>query len=318
MRGGLLATVGMAVALQLGVGSASAATEVGNVCPANLVSANYTLVQLSNVSSSLPLAVPSAGVATKWKVESLLTNKPQVLKVVRPTGKTHEFRAVGESTEQTVLSGQNAFDTRIPVQAGDQFGLYGANPSGALYCTGASAKPMDATGGIPINFRTTDAPAVFGEANSTRVAVSAIVEPDIDGDGFGDQTQDRCPQSAAFQADCPLISLDQFAVVGKTSITLLVIEVHEAPVTVTATTKSGKSSKRRVLKGGSLTLKGGTQTIKPNQLAKFKLKFSSALKAQLRGLPHGRSLKLAVTASARNLVGQVSKKTTTVRLRGQG
>jgi hypothetical protein len=317
MRAGLGATVGMAVALLLGVGSASASTEVGNVCPANLVSANATMIQLGNVSSSLPIAVPTAGVATKWRVESLLANKPQVLKVLRPTGNKHEFRAVAESAEQTVLSGQNVFDTRIPVQPGDQFGLYGANPSGALYCNAAvGAKPMDVAGSIPINFRSTDAPAVFGEFNSIRVAVSAVVEPDADGDGFGDETQDKCPQSAAFQVECPLISLDQFPVVGKSSITLLVIADHEAPVTVTASAKTGKGSKRRTLKG--VTLKGGTQTVKPNQLAKFKLKFTSALKAQLRGLPHGKSLKLAVTSSAANLVGQVSKKATTVKLKGQG
>src|SRR6476659_9566202 len=114
--GGVAVAAGLASLSLTAAPGVSAATEVGNVC------------------RSLPIAVPTAGVATKWKVESLQANKPQVLKVVRPTGNKHEFRAVGESTEQTVLSGQNVFDTRIPVQAGDQFGLYGANPSGALYC----------------------------------------------------------------------------------------------------------------------------------------------------------------------------------------
>jgi hypothetical protein len=312
---------GFAVALAaLALGTApgaSAATEVGNdLCPANESFTGFMAIQLSDSSGSLPLAVPAAGVATKWKVESLLANKPQVLKVVRPTGKKNEFRVVGESTSQTVLVGQNAFETRIPVQPGDQFGLYGASPSGALYCTGAVAKPTDVMGHFGGNLQSTEAPMVFGEFKSARVAVSAIVEPDADGDGYGDETQDKCPQSAAFQADCALISLDQFAVVGRSSITVLVIADHEAPVTVTATSKAGKSSRRHGLKSGGVTLKGTTQTVSPNKLFKFKLKFNSKLKSQLAALPHGKSLKLTVTASAKNLVGQVSTRTTTVKLRG--
>jgi hypothetical protein len=306
----------LAAGVSLNASAASAATEVGNVCPANLVSANATMIQLGNVSSSLPIAVPTAGVATKWKVESLQTNKPQVLKVLRPTGNKHEFRAVAESTEQTVLSGQNVFDTRVPVEPGDQFGLYGANPSGALYCNAAvGAKPMDVAGSIPINFRSTDAPTVFGEFNSIRVAVAAIVEPDADGDGFGDETQDKCPQSAAFQVECAKIGLDLFAVAGRSSATLLVITDHEAPVTVTATAKAGKSSKRRALKGRGLTLKGGTQTVTPGKIAKFKLPFSSKLKSALRALPHGKSLKLTITATATNVAGQSSGYTTFLKLR---
>jgi hypothetical protein len=323
MRGrlgaGIAASLALVLCASIGATGASAATEVGNVCPANFASANATIVQLANVSSSLPIAVPSAGVATKWKVESQLTNKPQVLKVFRPTGVKHEFRIAGESTEQTVVAGQNAFDTRIPVQPGDQFGLYGANPSGALNCNAAvGAKPADVAGSTPMNFRSTDAPVLFGELNSIRVAVSAIVEPDADGDGFGDETQDKCPQSAAFQAECAQISLDQFAVVGRAAITVLVIADHEAPVTVTGTNRdqSGRAVKRRP-KGGFIDLKGGTQTVVAGKIARFKLPFSSKLKSALRDLPRAKSLKLAVTASARNLVGQVSKKTTTVRLRGQ-
>ena len=319
---GIAASLALVLGAAIGASGASAATEVGNVCPANLASANATMIQLGNVSSSLPIAVPTAGVATKWKVESLLANKPQVLKVVRPTGKKHEFRAIAESTQQTVTEGQNVFDTRIPVQPGDQFGLYGANPSGALYCNaGVGAKPMRRGGPIRRQLPPDRGARGLRRIQSVRVAVSAIVEPDADGDGYGDETQDKCPQSAAFQAECPLISLDQFAVVGRSSITLLVIADHEAPVTVSATIsatiKTGKSSKRHVLKGG-LTLKGGTQTVKPNQLAKFKLPFSAKLRSTLRALPHARSLKLTVTSSATNLVGQVSKKTTTVKLKGQG
>ena len=36
------------------------------------------------------------------------------------------------------------------------------------------------------------------------VMMSGTVEPDADGDGFGDETQDGCPMNAAVQGDCPI------------------------------------------------------------------------------------------------------------------
>jgi hypothetical protein len=295
---------------------APAAVEVGNnLCPANELFTGYMTIQLSDSSGSLPLAVPTAGVATKWKVESVLANKPQVLKVVRPTGKKDEFGVVGESSAQTVVRGLNVFDTRIPVQPGDQFGLYGAAPSGALYCTGAIAKPTDVMGDFGGNLQSTEAPMVFGEFKNARVAVSVVVEPDADGDGYGDETQDRCPQLAASQIECPQIAVDGFALAGKSAITLLVSVDHEAPVTVAAAVTGGKSRKRGALKDGAATLNGGTQTVAPGKIAKFKLPFSSKLKSALRALPHGRSLKTAITATAVNKSGQSFSFTTFLKLK---
>ena len=46
----------------------------------------------------------------------------------------------------------------------------------------------------------------FGGANlqaGMRVNISAVLEPDVDGDLFGDLTQDLCPQSKLTQAACP-------------------------------------------------------------------------------------------------------------------
>jgi hypothetical protein len=37
------------------------------------------------------------------------------------------------------------------------------------------------------------------------VLANAQIEPDVDGDGFGDETQDACPKDASKQAPCPVI-----------------------------------------------------------------------------------------------------------------
>jgi hypothetical protein len=164
----------------------------------------------------------------------------------------------------------------------------------------------------------TDAPEEFFLQENFRVAVSAVVEPDLDGDGFGDETQDKCPQSAAFQAACPQIGLDLFAVAERGSATLIVTADHEAPVTVTATAPTGKAAKKkRASSSAKVTIQGGTQTVVPGRLFQFKLKFPSKLKSELKALPAKKSVKLAISATAKNLVGQTTTTTTTVKLKGQ-
>ena len=92
----------------------------------------------------------------------------------------------------TVTSGLNTFDTKISVEAGDRFGVLGSS-IGTLYCN--TEDPGDlmgiAEGGIPAG-----GTATFKEKTGAQAAVSAVIEPDADRDGYGDETQDKCPQSA--------------------------------------------------------------------------------------------------------------------------
>ena len=45
--------------------------------------------------------------------------------------------------------------------------------------------------------------SVAGGVAAARANIAAVLEPDADLDGFGDASQDLCPQSAATQAACP-------------------------------------------------------------------------------------------------------------------
>ncbi len=173
------------------VPAASASTQVGNVCEGSKEATNALLIQLENASSALPIEAP-AGVVTEWKVTSTVQTT-QRLKVVAPTGPEDEYRVVTETDEKNITPGINVFSARIPVPAGARFGLFAPAPSGGLFCE--SLKPADVMGFHSGNLISTDAPEVFGPAKADRVAVSAVVEPDLDGDGFGDETQDKCPQS---------------------------------------------------------------------------------------------------------------------------
>jgi hypothetical protein len=290
------------------VPSADAATEVGNGCAATHAQENLTLVQLSQSSTALPLAVPAAGVVTKWKVNSQFSEPlPQTFNVLRPAG-TNQFTAVGEASA-TVAPGANSFDTRIPVQPGDRPGL--SSSVATLYCEGAAESDVlyFFEGNLPVGSTT-----IFGTDEPFVVPVVAVIEPDADGDGFGDETQDKCPQSASTQAECPLVVLDSYGLAKKSSIVVLVAASESGPVTVSGTAQLPKSSK--AASSAKAKLKKVKKNVTAGKIGRFTLKFPASLKSALKGLPRGKSITVKLQASATNVAGQVSKDKAKVKLKG--
>jgi hypothetical protein len=117
----------------------------------------------------------------------------------------------GSSDEETLApAGTSTFPTRLPVSAGDEIALWVPDKS-----------PFQIK--APCNYVTEDAgdrqayrsgvhpePAIgttYGPTDNGgpyfRLNVSAMLEPDADGDGYGDETQDRCPTDATAQGMCP-------------------------------------------------------------------------------------------------------------------
>jgi hypothetical protein len=285
--------------------AASAATEVGNTCSASAYAPNFTLFQIGRAPGTLPLTVPSAGVVTQWKVVSALsTLEREQLKVFRGTGNGNEFTVTAASEAQLAKTGLNVFSTRIPVAAGDRFGVAG----NALYCSTGNA--LDVIGDSSSMTAPVGSTKVFETAASLQVAVSAVVEPDVDGDGFGDETQDQCPQSAALQTACPPISLDSQALTGKGSATVLLTASPAGTVGVTGKVKIGR--------GNFVSLKGGTKSVSPGAITSFTLRYPSALKAKLKELSPKQSLVLKINESAKNLAGIASKSSAKAKLPGQG
>ena len=105
-------------------------------------------------------------------------------------------------TGLATISGQ-----RIPVQAGDLLGVYSAsNPWGCFRLTTASSDVGESS------ILTIPDPVVGSSPNMQatayeRLMISATLEPDADGDGFGDETQDQCPTDGATQGACPVTPL---------------------------------------------------------------------------------------------------------------
>jgi hypothetical protein len=300
-----------------GVASASAATEFGSACAANSVAPLQSLVSVAHGSSSpLPVAAPSAGVITEWKLNvelseltpeeksELATAIAQQLLVLRPAGPDH-YVVVGRSEAGTLdLGGVSTHPASIPVQQGDLLGLSGAF---TLFCE--TTDPGDASApffGSPPTGATIETEAPVGEV---QVPVVATIEPDADGDGAGDETQDRCPQSPAYQAPCPVVTINSKPMAGKKAVSLYVTTSLTTSVGVTATVPLGK--------GRTATLTAPAQTIGPGSLTPFRLGFPKPLVKALRKLPAKRSLRMSITAAATNISGPPSTTTSTVRLKGQ-
>ena len=124
-RVGVLATIVAAMIGSLALPSgATAATEFGDNCVADYfeLKVPYLLYEGSNASNPLPVSVPSSGVITKWKVNIMPTPGSGLLRLaaVHPAspGSSGSAQIVGETTVRA-FGGQNTFDARVPVAAGE-------------------------------------------------------------------------------------------------------------------------------------------------------------------------------------------------------
>ncbi len=293
---------------------ASAATEFGDTCAADEAGpGSYTLMTSSSPGSGLPLSAPVGGVITKVKLrtqESPPIPIPEVIKLLRPAG--GDSYTVVNQVPMQVLGGETVADARMPVQAGDRLGVYSppftagesSVPGYIFLCDNVPGGLGAALGEVGLG-----STASFPPATEARVPLSAVIEPDADNDGYGDETQDKCPQSAAVQIACPVVTLDAVGLPGAKSVVVMVATSTSAPVSVNGVVSLGKGKKA--------TLKAGTKTVAAGQLVRFKLKFSSKLTERLQELEPSKKLTLKITASATNVAGQISSDQIKAKLKGQ-
>lgn len=308
----VLATMAVLAAL-VGVSSASAATEFGSGCFANEFFAGGEISVGHSAANPLPAAAPVSGVITEWKVavgsfEPGETELPrslfQELYVLRSSG-TSQYLVVGKAESGPVTEGTvNSYGARIPVQVGDLLGL--AGPATLSCFTPETADQTVFFRGIPSpgSVFPSSKPPFEGE----QVPVIAKIEPDVDGDGYGDETQDKCPQSALYHEACPVVQLQSQPSVGAKAVNLSVASSLSAPVTVSATVGLGKGKK------ATLTAPG--QTVAPGAIATFNLSLGSSVTKTLAALSKKKALTVTITASAPNITGAPSQSVTVAKLRG--
>jgi hypothetical protein len=246
--------IALGSALALAVPSSAQAAppnDFGNGCLANTAPSNTTLVMTAKSGlNSLPIAAPTSGVITKatFNVPAAPVI-PTTLKTMHPTGSLNQFKVVSESASIPVGTGVNTYDVRFPVAAGDLLGI--SSSLGSLACNTGNAG--DVLGSVAGNIAAGQT-ATFTPVTSVAVSAVVTVEPDADHDGFGDTTQDLCPQSASFQVACPVVKVDSFASPAKGSITVVVSSSPSATVAVSGSAK---------VNGKKIKLKGGAKVAEP-------------------------------------------------------
>src|SRR5262245_13520566 len=181
------------------VAPALAATTVGSSLRAR---ADYSTSCRSDSGCTLlgSAAVARPGVVVRWRLRTA-TRGVVRLRVLRAGAGVSSGEA--ERLTRRHAPGRDTsyvFTTRQPVEAGDELALDvgpGAaavlhrRPGGGAVTVFAPAIPDGALGGAGT--------AVSG----AELLLSADVEPDADGDGFGDETQDNCPSIANDQTSNP-------------------------------------------------------------------------------------------------------------------
>jgi Ca2+-binding RTX toxin-like protein len=96
-------------------------------------------------------------------------------------------------------SGLHTFPTQISVKAGDYIGIRSTSGECGIE-TGNAADTWDFRFGTATPVGAT---GNFAELSGGIWDISAQLEPDADGDGFGDETQDQCPTDPSTQGPCP-------------------------------------------------------------------------------------------------------------------
>lgn len=157
----------------------------------------------------------ASGVITSWSAHASATaGRTLKLLVLRPSAGTQfvvaqkdEVRALSQLSQVNTFTGMH-----LPIAVGDRLGLFvppgqpladgdcgfltGMAADLTVYPPGFGEPPV----GASVDFSSSDA--------TVRLNASAVVEPDADGDGFGDETQDACPGNAATQQPCDTTAPD--------------------------------------------------------------------------------------------------------------
>lgn len=183
---------------------AAAATVVGSDFSGAGVGSSSSAERLFIQDAIADAAIETpAGVITRWGLQG--ATGTFALEVFRHrsgeslvTGEIHaDF--VAQSEVRTAGPGQQSFATRIPVDAGDYIALHAGAGAGVIVRNAPGEQtwyfqaPPDAT-----SVDQDQSTRVFSE-----VFYQAVVEPDADRDGYGDETQDGCPSNASTRGACP-------------------------------------------------------------------------------------------------------------------
>jgi thrombospondin type 3 repeat protein/Big-like domain-containing protein len=165
------------------IGSALDATVIGGL-QCSLPGCTYSQVSIAGRQTT----PTTSGILTRWRVQIGPETAPMKLQIVRrQAGSPAPGFVVGESKVVNPPANQmSEFDDQIPVQPGDQLGFCCAEQAISIrrFNTGLIDIWLGTLGANPL--------APTNPLVTEELLIQADIEPDRDGDLFGDETQDNC------------------------------------------------------------------------------------------------------------------------------
>ncbi|HEY7631825.1 MAG TPA: hypothetical protein VH817_14040, partial [Thermoleophilaceae bacterium] len=167
------------------------------------------------------------------------------------------------------------------------------------------------------------APPTFGSftpGNGVKLPVTATLEPDADGDGYGDETQDKCPGVAGAVNGCPpappadttapaVSTAVKGALLSKGgALSFVMTSAEPATGTVTGTISLPKTAK-------VVRFKTATVSLAPGRLSQITLKLSRSAAKKVHKALRRRSLKAKVTVTVKDTAGNQTVKKLTIKLK---
>jgi hypothetical protein len=184
-------------------GSNLAASPNTEVCVGGETSCTYTNSTLAPADTAPGgVRAPIDGVIVSWRVRSgkSIVTSPLRLRVIHEGG-TGGGGSAAEALPKVAAT--HSYSTRLAVRKGDLLGI-DVLESNSMFGPEIASYPHPETlysFWIPALIEGQTRPAKI--AQDIEYLINATVEPDADGDGFGDETQDACPTLIG-PAACPL------------------------------------------------------------------------------------------------------------------
>ncbi len=155
--------------------------------------------------TTMPLTTPAVvsavqrdGVITSWSYESLAVSGTVKFEVLQPLGGSVYLDKADDAPHPISAAGLNTFPVRVPVRVGDRIAIRGG---GIPVCGITSSDWIVGWSAADLSVGN---PGTFASDTGLKVDLSAVEEPDSDGDGYGDVSQDGCPADASASGPCPV------------------------------------------------------------------------------------------------------------------
>lgn len=289
------------------------AVEIGSRCVAD-GGGEGVFVQTVEAPGGPTYTTPISGILTSWGTTMPGAQSATVrLKIVQPGALPPQWVVLRQGDAVAAAPGVNSYSVRMPVTAGERIGLYSATYAGA--CDAGPGSPdISATE----KFGPDTAPGgtfnIDSSRANSRLALFAVIEPDVDSDGFGDETQDGCPSRADLQIPCPAVEITRMRrKIRSTSLKLTVTTSENSSLTASARVRLPATGSRRARtvkfeKVAAATVAGTAKTIK--------LKLPRSLINYLKSVSRRSKVKVKVDLAAAGLVNTHTKNYT-ITLRGR-